>query len=83
MMADQWDAGVTVNTVRWPQDMAIYSLPVADLARVVDGLESQAVELDKCLTRNRQVWFDEVERIRAKLLARSVLTKGECTQERG
>jgi molybdenum cofactor biosynthesis enzyme MoaA len=70
MMADQWDAGVTVNTVRWPQDMAVYSLPVADLARVVDGLESQAVELGRCLTRNKQVWFDEVQRIRAKLLAR-------------
>jgi hypothetical protein len=34
---------------------------------VLDGLERQAGELDRWLIRNKNVWFDEVERIRARV----------------
>jgi hypothetical protein len=34
---------------------------------VLDGLERQAGDLDRRLVRNKKVWFDEVERIRARV----------------
>ena len=69
LMADDWDAGVALNTVRQPLDMAVYTLPVNQLREVLEGLERPAPELDRRLTRNRSVWFDEVERLRAKVCA--------------
>jgi MoaA/NifB/PqqE/SkfB family radical SAM enzyme len=68
-MADEWDANSTINTVHRPAEMGIYSLPTEELRKVLDGLESQADDLEKSLTRNKYVWFDEVERIRAKVRA--------------
>jgi len=74
LLADEWDALVCVNTVRRPASLGIYSLPVAELRLVLDGLERQAGELDRRLIRNKKVWFDEVERIRARVRSGKRLT---------
>jgi MoaA/NifB/PqqE/SkfB family radical SAM enzyme len=67
LMADEWDANVSINTVHKPASLGIYTLPVAELRLVLDGLERQAGELDRWLIHNKNVWFDEVERIRARV----------------
>jgi len=67
LMADDWDVGVGLNTVRSPAEMGIYTLPASGLAEVLAGMERQAPELEKRLRRNKPVWFDELARIRAKV----------------
>ena len=47
--------------------MAIYTLAAAELRQILEGLERQASLLERRLARNRSVWFDELERIRAKV----------------
>ena len=67
LMADEWGANVGINTVRRPPHLGIYSLPLPELRDILDGLESQATALDRQLTRNKTVWFSEVDRIRARV----------------
>jgi len=68
-MADAWDAHVGVNTVRFPVKLSLYALPAEELRAVLDELERQAPRLERELGRNKRVWFDEVDRIRAKVRA--------------
>jgi hypothetical protein len=65
VMADEWDCPVTVNTVMYPPQFGIYTLPMPQLRQVLDGLLAQAPRLDRALTRNRDIWFGEVERLEA------------------
>jgi MoaA/NifB/PqqE/SkfB family radical SAM enzyme len=69
LMADQWEAAVGINTVRTPPELGIYTMPVSELRKILDGMERQAPELSMRLKRNKAVWFDELERIRAKVRA--------------
>lgn len=72
LMADDWNAPVAVNTVNRPPSLGLYTMPPKDLRWVLDGLESQADELGRRLTRNKSIWFGEVERIRAKMRASEI-----------
>jgi MoaA/NifB/PqqE/SkfB family radical SAM enzyme len=69
LMADSWDAAVGVNTVRNPPSLGIYTLPAPEMRAVLDGLERQSTALERHLKRNKRVWLDEVERLRAKVRA--------------
>ena len=66
LLGDEWDCEVYVNTVTYPPQYAIYTLPTDELKKVLQGMEARAPELEKALGRNRAVWFGELERIRAK-----------------
>ncbi len=67
LMADEWDANMSVNTVHKRASLGVYTLPVAELRLVLEGVEREAGELDRRLIRNKKVWFDEVERIRPRV----------------
>jgi len=71
LMADSWNCNVWLNMVNYPPGFGIYSLPVEELRKVLEGLEAQAPRLETSLKKNRAVWFGELERIRAKCDARS------------
>jgi MoaA/NifB/PqqE/SkfB family radical SAM enzyme len=69
LMADDWNASVAINTVNKPPSLGVYTMRPEDLRLVLDGLESRAEEFERRLTRNKSVWFGEVQRIRAKVRA--------------
>ena len=66
LLADEWNCNVGVNTVNTPAQYSVNNLPAEELRKIVDTMETQAVELDSHLTRNRKVWFAELERLRRK-----------------
>jgi MoaA/NifB/PqqE/SkfB family radical SAM enzyme len=66
LLADEWDCDVYVNTVLDPPQFGIYTLPLDELQKVLEGMEARAPELEKTLRRNRPAWFGELHRIRAK-----------------
>jgi radical SAM protein with 4Fe4S-binding SPASM domain len=66
LMADSWNCSVGLNTVVQPPEFGIYSLPVDELRKILEGMEAQAPRLESALKRNRAMWFGELERIRAK-----------------
>jgi hypothetical protein len=49
-----------------PPEFAIYSLPMDELRKILDAMETQATGLESSLKRNRSLWFGELERIRAR-----------------
>jgi MoaA/NifB/PqqE/SkfB family radical SAM enzyme len=67
LFADEWQAEVWVNTVSWPREVSLYALPTDRLAEVVDKLESQDSQYRSSLGLNRQVWVDELQRLRSSL----------------
>jgi sulfatase maturation enzyme AslB (radical SAM superfamily) len=67
LMADDWECSVGINTVRQPPEFGIYTLPANELRYVLQAMEAEAPSLDSKLTRNRRVWFAELERIRARV----------------
>jgi sulfatase maturation enzyme AslB (radical SAM superfamily) len=69
LMADSWDAAVGVNTVRNPPSLGIYTMPIPEMRAVLNGLEHQSTALERHLKRNRRVWLDEIERLRARVCA--------------
>jgi molybdenum cofactor biosynthesis enzyme MoaA len=76
LMADEWNCGVFVNTVDHPKQFSINALPAAELRKIVDSMQTQAVHLDAQLKRNRAVWFAHFERLRLRCenLERTALT---------
>ncbi len=68
-LADAWDVECFINTVHYPAEHGIYSLPPSGLREVLDGMEKQASTLDARLGRNKAVWFAEFDRIRAHVRA--------------
>jgi radical SAM protein with 4Fe4S-binding SPASM domain len=67
VMADEWGCNVAVNTVRNPPEFGIYTMSSVELGMVLKAMEAEAVQLENRLTRNRKVWFGELDRIRAKV----------------
>jgi MoaA/NifB/PqqE/SkfB family radical SAM enzyme len=65
--ADEWNSEVWVNTVSWPREVSLYALPTAELREVVETLGEQDSHYQQTLTLNRQVWMDELQRLRASL----------------
>jgi MoaA/NifB/PqqE/SkfB family radical SAM enzyme len=74
LFADSLDCGVTVNAVRTPTELSIYTLTPAELGRIADSMERQSVNLLPLLNRNRAIWKGEVERIRARASGMSPMT---------
>lgn len=66
LWADEMDCHVAVNTVTWPPEYAIYSHGTEVIKPILDGMELQAPRLDALLTRNRSVWFAELDRLRGR-----------------
>jgi MoaA/NifB/PqqE/SkfB family radical SAM enzyme len=66
LLADSWDCPVGINTVVQPPEFGIYSLPPAELRKILTVMEAQAPGLESSLKRNRSLWFGELERIRAR-----------------
>ena len=73
-MADEWNVRVSVNTVRFPPGLSLYTLPAGELRKVVAAMERQAVDLAPRLGLNKAVWFNEFERLRRKAEAASIET---------
>jgi hypothetical protein len=69
LMGDEWGCSVSVNTVRRPPEFGIYTLPAEELRTILEALEAEAATLESRLTRNRRVFFGQLERIRAKVRA--------------
>lgn len=68
-LGDDWDCSVAVNTVTSPPEFGIYDLPLAELRKILEAMEKQAIGLESRLKRNKTVWFGELDRVRAKVLA--------------
>jgi MoaA/NifB/PqqE/SkfB family radical SAM enzyme len=66
LFADSLDCLVSVNAVRKPTHLSLYTLPHAELGRVANEMERQAPALVPRLGRNRAVWMGELTRIRAR-----------------
>jgi molybdenum cofactor biosynthesis enzyme MoaA len=66
LLADQWDCGIFVNTVRHPAEYAVHNLPADELRRMLAVMEAQAPRLDGLLRRNRDTWFAELDRMRRR-----------------
>ena len=75
LMADEWDCAVGLNTVMQPPEFGVYTLPSAELRKIVAAMERQAAALDAMLRRNRAVWFGELERLRHHCMAGGANTK--------
>jgi len=67
LFADEMDCDVFVNTVIDPPHCSLYKLPIQDLARIVDRMEKQGSSLQSQLGRNRQVWEDNLHKLRANI----------------
>jgi molybdenum cofactor biosynthesis enzyme MoaA len=61
--ADEWGCGVFVNTVLYPSEESVYSLPASELDEVVRGLERDDARNQARLRRNRHVWDEELARL--------------------
>ncbi len=61
--ADEWGCRVFVNTVIHPRH-SLYHLPLADFDEVVAALEAEDATRRDALTTNRQLWIDELDRLR-------------------
>jgi MoaA/NifB/PqqE/SkfB family radical SAM enzyme len=68
-MGDDWGCNVSINTVRHPPEFGLYTLPAAELRKVLAAMEAEAANLDARLTRNRSVWFGELARTQAAVRA--------------
>jgi len=68
-LAEEWECSVALNTVVNPPEFGIYSLPIPELRKILEGMEKQANDLQSRLKRNKSVWFGELDRIRTKVRA--------------
>jgi MoaA/NifB/PqqE/SkfB family radical SAM enzyme len=64
LFADSRGIPVTVNLVYSPAEVSLFSLPAAELSRVVESMELRDEELRASLKLNRHVWIDELDRLR-------------------
>ncbi|MFO0947776.1 MAG: radical SAM protein [Planctomycetota bacterium] len=67
LFADEWDVQVVVNTVIQPLSLSLHVLPPDELREVVECLERQDAHLRSRLGKNRQVWIDQLTRLRQRL----------------
>jgi len=66
LFADDLDCPVFVNSVRRPPEMSLYTLPAADLTRVVELMGKQAGDLSPKLRRNKPVWEGQLLLLRKR-----------------
>lgn len=66
LFADSLDCGVSVNSVRKPSHLSLYTLTHAELTQIADQMDRQSVALVPRLRRNKGVWQGELSRIRAR-----------------
>ena len=62
--ADEWGCRVYVNTVIHPR-FSVYHLPLADFDEMLARLEAEDAVLHDELTLNRDLWINELRRLRA------------------
>lgn len=67
LFGDEYDCQVVVNTVIQPLHLSLHVLPHDELQRVVQTMEKQGERILPQLKRNRQVWIDQLERLRHRL----------------
>lgn len=80
LLGDALECPVGINTVTQPPEFGIYTLPIADLRKVLAVMERQAPRLSSELGRNRSVWFGELEHIRLKCAAEPVLPDNDSVR---
>ena len=68
-LADDWGVGLSVNTVLEPEQLSLYALSPAALGDIVDVLALEAPRLSRALSRNKNVWFGEFERLHRRCRA--------------
>lgn len=67
LFADDLGSPVFVNSVRRPPEMSLYTLPLADLARIVEVMERQGETLLRKLRKNKPVWEGQLLLLRKRL----------------
>lgn len=67
MFADEWDVSVYVNTVTSPSALSLYDLPLDELCDIVVAMESMDKYFRAKLTRNCEIWINELSRLRNTL----------------
>ena len=68
--AEEWDCSVYVNTVIHPPKYSLSCITPEELRPIVEALESQTDKILPFLKRNRQVWTDQINRLRNRLMDR-------------
>lgn len=71
LFGDQWGCEVIVNTVIKPLHCSLHVLPADELAVIVEALEKQNEEILPKLGKNKQVWVDQLQRLRNRLAQQS------------
>lgn len=66
-MADELGVDATVNAVSQPDHLSLYRASVAELTEVVERLTAQDAEMCSTLGQNRQIWTDELDKLRRHL----------------
>jgi MoaA/NifB/PqqE/SkfB family radical SAM enzyme len=74
---------VYVNTVLQPPRHSLYRLPVGELRQVVAALEAQRDVTAAALTRNRDVWLEQLDRLRAHLEVREQGSEADASSAAG
>ncbi|MFO0944835.1 MAG: radical SAM protein [Planctomycetota bacterium] len=64
LFGDEQDCAIAINPVVLPADVSLYTLPREELAQVVDALEAEEATLLPQLGRNREVWIQQLDRLR-------------------
>jgi MoaA/NifB/PqqE/SkfB family radical SAM enzyme len=67
LFGDEWDCYVSMMPVVFPSTCSLYTLPKSELAEIVRSLESQEPTILPRLGRNKQVWLEQMERLRNRL----------------
>jgi radical SAM protein with 4Fe4S-binding SPASM domain len=67
LFADHLDCDVSVNIVRHPAHLSLFTLPLGGIKAIVRAMENEAIALVPQLKRNRAVWEGELSRVRAHL----------------
>ena len=66
LFADDLGCPVFVNSVRRPPEMSLYTLPRADIGRIVEAMEREAKTLLPKLRMNRPVWEGQMRLLRKR-----------------
>ena len=64
LLADELGCSVFVNSVRKPSECSLYTLPLSDLARIVESLEGQSLTFLPKLRRNKAVFIAQLRLLR-------------------
>jgi len=70
LLGESLGCNVFVNTVLAPDECSLFTLPPAELDRIVDEMEKQGSALDGKLPINQQVWASQLANLRANARGR-------------